>query len=85
MTALLRILAWTLAMALIALPVVAVVNGWIGAERWPLRTLRINDDLQRVEQPRELCVVRHRRPPTLRPVRPRRRARRSIWLPGGAR
>ncbi len=49
MTALLRILAWTLALALIALPVVAVVNGWIGAERWPLRTLRINDDLQRVD------------------------------------
>ncbi|CAN5641885.1 cell division protein FtsQ/DivIB [soil metagenome] len=49
MNALLRILAWALALALIALPVVAVVNGWIGAERWPLRTLRINDDLQRVD------------------------------------
>jgi cell division protein FtsQ len=48
-SALLRILAWTLALALIALPVVAVVNGWIGTERWPLRTMRINDDLQRVD------------------------------------
>jgi cell division protein FtsQ len=35
--------------ALIALPVVAVVNGWIGADRWPLRTLRINDNLQQVD------------------------------------
>lgn len=49
MSALLRILAWTIAVALIALPVVALVNGWIGAERWPLRTLRINDDLQQVD------------------------------------
>lgn len=49
MSALARILAWLLAVALVALPVVAVVQGWIGAERWPLRTLRINDDLQRVD------------------------------------
>ncbi|MBJ6980243.1 cell division protein FtsQ/DivIB [Luteimonas sp. MC1895] len=49
MSALARILAWTLAVALVALPVVAVVQGWIGAERWPLRTLRINDNLQQVD------------------------------------
>ncbi|WP_133000570.1 cell division protein FtsQ/DivIB [Luteimonas arsenica] len=49
MSALARILAWTLAVALVALPVVAVMKGWIGAERWPLRTLRINDDLQQVD------------------------------------
>ena len=52
MNALARILAWTLAVALIALPVVAVVQGWIGAERWPLRTLRINDDLRHVDPER---------------------------------
>ena len=49
MNALARILAWALAVALVALPVVAVVQGWIGAERWPLRTLRINDNLQQVD------------------------------------
>lgn len=49
MSALARILAWALAVALIALPVVAVLQGWIGAERWPLRTLRINDNLQQVD------------------------------------
>src|SRR5690606_17079965 len=48
-SALARILAWLLAVALVALPVVAVVQGWIGAERWPLRTLRINDNLQQVD------------------------------------
>jgi len=47
-SALLRIVAWVLAVALVALPVVAVLNGF-GAERWPLRTLRINDGLQRVD------------------------------------
>ena len=49
MNVLARILAWTLAVALVALPVVAVVQGWIGADRWPLRTLRINDGLQQVD------------------------------------
>ncbi len=48
----LRVLTWLLAIALVALPVVAVVNGWIGAERWPLRVLRINDGLQQVDTAR---------------------------------
>ncbi len=52
MNAMLRILAWTLALALVALPVVAVVNGWIGADRWPLRTLRVEGRLQRVDPQR---------------------------------
>ena len=38
---LLRSLAWLLALVLVALPVVAVVEGWMGAEHWPLRTLRV--------------------------------------------
>ena len=49
MNAILRILAWTLAVVLVALPVVAVVNGWIGADRWPLRTLRVQGELKRVD------------------------------------
>lgn len=49
MSALLRIAAWILAVALVALPVVAIVNGWIGADRWPLRTLRVGSELQRVD------------------------------------
>lgn len=62
MNALLRVLAWMLAVALVALPVVAVVQGWIGAERWPLRTLRINEGLQQVDpaQVRE-AVLPHAR------------------------
>lgn len=49
MNTMLRLLAWTLALLLVALPVVAVVNGWIGAERWPLRTLRVEGALKRVD------------------------------------
>ncbi|GGD34803.1 cell division protein FtsQ/DivIB [Pseudoxanthomonas indica] len=49
MSALLRILAWVLAVALVALPVVAVVNGWIGADRWPLSKLRVHGEFKRVD------------------------------------
>ncbi|WP_233580291.1 MULTISPECIES: cell division protein FtsQ/DivIB [Luteimonas] len=52
-----RVLAWALAVALVALPVVAVVNGWIGAERWPLRVLRINDGLEQVDTARVRAAV----------------------------
>ena len=52
MTAMLRTLVWILALALVALPVVAVLEGWIGAERWPLRTLRVSGALVHVEDAR---------------------------------
>lgn len=32
---------WLLALVVVALPVVAAVNGWIGRDAWPLRTLRV--------------------------------------------
>lgn len=49
MTALLRTFVWMLALAVVALPVVAVLQGWIGAERWPLSTLRVTGELVHVE------------------------------------
>lgn len=57
MNAMLRILVWMLALALLALPVVAVMEGWIGAERWPLRTLRVVGDLERVDAERLRATV----------------------------
>lgn len=57
-SAVFRIAAWSLALALVALPVVAVVQGWAGAERWPLRTLRVTGDLQRVDPARLQAVLR---------------------------
>jgi cell division protein FtsQ len=41
MSAGMRLLTWLLALAVVALPVVAAVNGWIGRDAWPLRTLRV--------------------------------------------
>ena len=53
-----RIAAWTLALALVALPLVAVVNGWVGAERWPMRTLRVQGELHRVDAARLQAILR---------------------------
>lgn len=63
MSALLRILAWLLALALVALPVVAVLNGWVGAERWPLSRLQVSGDFKRVpaEQLRQVVLPYARR------------------------
>lgn len=57
MNATLRILAWLLALALVALPVVAVLNGWVGAERWPLVKLRVSGDFKRVPDEELRAVV----------------------------
>ncbi|MFY2763345.1 cell division protein FtsQ/DivIB [Arenimonas sp. MALMAid1274] len=50
MNALLRILAWTLAIVLVALPVVAVLNGWIAGERWPMRRLAVTGAFHQVDE-----------------------------------
>ena len=57
MSAMLRLLAWVLAVALVALPVVAVVNGWVGGDKWPLRTLRVQGELHQVDQARLRATV----------------------------
>ncbi|ROP79036.1 cell division protein FtsQ [Stenotrophomonas rhizophila] len=48
MNAVLRIFVWLLALSVVALPVVAVLNGWVGAERWPLAKLRVHGEFKRV-------------------------------------
>ncbi len=49
MNAVLRFLAWLVAIALVALPVTAVVNGWVAGDRWPLRKLRMTSQFDRVD------------------------------------
>ena len=68
MNALLRMLAWTLAIALVALQVVAFVNGWVGVGRWPLRTLRVEQPLQIVEHGKVWDIASR-----VRPFRPHHR------------
>jgi len=47
--AFLRIAGILLAIAVIVLPVVAVVNGWVGTERFPLTKLRVASDARHVD------------------------------------
>lgn len=56
MIALLRLLGWLLALALVAMPVVAVLNGWVGAQQWPLTRLRATGDFEHVD-PAQLRAV----------------------------
>ena len=42
MNPMLRLALWLLALAVVTLPVVAVLGGWVGAERWPLSRLRVH-------------------------------------------
>ena len=49
MNAFLRIAGIILAIAVIVLPVVAVVNGWIGTERFPLTKLRVASDARHID------------------------------------
>lgn len=49
MNAFLRIVGWVLALALVVLPVVAVLNGWVGANHWPLTKLRATGEFRRVD------------------------------------
>jgi cell division protein FtsQ len=44
----LRFAAWLAALALVALPIVAVMNGWLASDRWPFRELRIDAEFHRV-------------------------------------
>ncbi|MFP7722550.1 cell division protein FtsQ/DivIB [Lysobacter sp. A3-1-A15] len=52
MSALLRLLGWLLAVALVVAPVVAVVNGWVGSEQWPLQRMRATGTFERVDDAR---------------------------------
>lgn len=50
MIAMLRLLVWMLAVALVVLPVVAVLNGWVGRDHWPLTRLRVTGEFERVDE-----------------------------------
>ncbi len=44
----LKLAAWLVALALVALPIVALVNGWFASDRWPFRQLEIEAEFARV-------------------------------------
>ncbi len=44
----LRFTAWILALALVALPVVGVLEGWFATDRWPVRQLQVHATFRHV-------------------------------------
>jgi cell division protein FtsQ len=44
----LKTLAWTIALALLALPVVGVLEGWFAVNRWPVRYLQVEAEYTHV-------------------------------------
>lgn len=47
-TAIQRLLAWAIALTLVALPVVGLLNGWYAADRWPVRQLELQAEFANV-------------------------------------
>ena len=43
-----RLLAWAIALALVALPMVGVLNGWFASERWPLTKMSVRAEFNHV-------------------------------------
>lgn len=50
MSTVVRLLAWLLALAVVSLPLAALLNGWMTPERWPLRHLDVTAEYQRVSE-----------------------------------
>ena len=57
MNVLLRLLLWALALAVVALPVVGVLGGWVGADRWPLARLRVHAPMAQVSAEQVQSIV----------------------------
>lgn len=47
-TLLTRLLAWSIALTLVALPIVGVLNGWFASERWPVRKIELRAEYAHV-------------------------------------
>lgn len=50
MSTLVRFLAWMLALVVVTLPVVAVLNGWIASDRWPLQRMQLTGEFRQVDE-----------------------------------
>ena len=47
-SALAKLLAWAIALTLVALPIVGVLNGWFASERWPVTRLAVRAEFEHV-------------------------------------
>jgi cell division protein FtsQ len=55
-----RLVAWCLAIALVALPVVGVLRGWFAADRWPVTKLTVQAEFKHVSAEQIRAAVRPR-------------------------
>lgn len=55
-----RLVAWCLAIALVALPVVGVLRGWFAADRWPVTRLTVQAEFHHVKAEQIRDAVRPR-------------------------
>ncbi|HET9031921.1 MAG TPA: cell division protein FtsQ/DivIB [Dokdonella sp.] len=56
-TLLTRLLAWSIALTLVALPIVGVLNGWFASERWPVRKIELRAEYAHVSAEQIRAVV----------------------------
>ena len=57
MRGVIRLVAWCLAIALVALPVVGVLRGWFAADRWPVTQLTVQAEFKHVSAPEIRAAV----------------------------
>jgi cell division protein FtsQ len=55
-----RLVAWCLAIALVALPIVGVLRGWFAASRWPVTQLTVQAEFKHVSADEIRAAVRPR-------------------------
>lgn len=48
-SALIKLLAWTIALSLVALPIIGVLSGRFAADRWPVRSLHLKAEFAHVD------------------------------------
>jgi len=48
MNGLLKLVAWAIALTLVALPIVGVLNGWFASDRWPVTRLSVRAEFNHV-------------------------------------
>ena len=54
----LRFAAWIIALALVALPVVGVLEGWFASDRWPVRQLQVHATFRHVSAAQVRAAVK---------------------------
>ncbi|HJP98320.1 MAG TPA: cell division protein FtsQ/DivIB [Rhodanobacteraceae bacterium] len=54
----LRFAAWIIALALVALPVVGVLEGWFASDRWPVRELQVHATFRHVSAAQVRAAVK---------------------------